>query len=197
MLLLIQPIIPAYFGMSSTWKSIYIIFLFGFPILILLPIAVIVSPFALILKRKQTFQSFWLKSVKYVFIVFGCIILLINSLFLFSKYIVGKDPFPLDKYSEITGFSGNIEDLKVGEFETEFSTIKRDDNVQVEIYKNQDSSSFKVDWVSQNEYRLINQGRSNGMNDTLLVKITNNTSEFYECYLKFGQYAQYMKISKN
>jgi len=50
-LIFIKPLVPAYFGMVLTWKILYIIILYGFPVLILLPIAISVAPFALALKK--------------------------------------------------------------------------------------------------------------------------------------------------
>ena len=109
---------------------------------------------------------------------------------------MGNDPFPLLKYSEIKGFSGNTDDLRTGIFENQFGIITRNELTQIERYNNGDSSVFKIEWISNSEYRLINQGKNLGMNDTLDVKITSNTVEYYDCYLRFGEYADFQQIRK-
>jgi hypothetical protein len=118
--------------------------------------------------------------------------LIINTILIISKFALNNDPFPLTKYSEIRGFEGNINDLKAGTFEYQFGVFTRNGDKQVEKLSNSDSIVLKIEWFSKNEYRLINQD----INDTLNVKVTNNTPEYYECYLKHGEYAAFQKIIK-
>ncbi|MBB3697741.1 hypothetical protein KMW28_06090 [Flammeovirga yaeyamensis] len=195
-LLLIKPIIPAFYGMNLMWKSLYAISLFGFPILIIIPIALLVAPLALLLKRNHSFKSVWLRYTQNTFLVFGIVILAMNTLLMFSKFVKGNDPFPLTKYSEIEGYAGNTDDLRAGLFENQLGMIIRDEQKQIERDYNGDSTIYKIEWISNNEYRLIHQGENRGMNDTLDVKITSNTAEYYDCYLRFGEYADYQQIWK-
>ena len=119
-----------------------------------------------------------------------------NTMLFLSKYLTDNTPFPLQKYSDIKGYEGSTEDLREGEFEDPFGTIKRFDNKQLQVYSDRDSSEMHIKWISNNEYRLVRIGESHGMVDTLYIKVTNNTKEYYECYLKFGEYADYQKITK-
>jgi len=108
-----------------------------------------------------------------------------------------NDTFTLINYSSIKGYEGNTEDLKTGEFEYHFGTIKRYKNKQVETNENGDSIVFDLAWISKNEYVIINLGKQiYGMNDTLIIKITNNTPDYYECYKKYGKYAEYQMVIK-
>jgi hypothetical protein len=195
-LLFIKPIIPPYFGMTLTWKALYLITLFGFPVLIVIPIALFVAPIAILFKRGKNFKPVWLNYIQNTFLGFGIIILTMSTALIVSKYRMNNDPFPLIKYSEIQGFDGSTKNLLNGKFESQFGIITRNGDKQVETYVNGDSSEFKIEWISNNEYRLVYQGDNLGMNDQLYVKITNNTPEYYECYIKVGEYADYQKITK-
>lgn len=195
-LLLIKPVIPPFFGMNLTWKILYSILMFGFPLLIIIPIALIVAPFAILFRRKRQFKLVWFRYMLNTFLSFGILILIINTIMVISKFGMGNDPFPLPKYDEIKGFDGNLTDLKVGEFEYQFGLIKRYPDKQIEIYTNGDSAVFTIEWISNNEYRLIQQGENLGMNDTLDVRITNNTPEYYECYIRYGEYADFQTMTK-
>lgn len=194
-LILIKPIIPPFYGMNIVWKAIYIFFLFGFPILIAIPISILVGMFTLVIKGKINFKFNWLNYFLNTFLFFSIMILILNSILFISK-INGIDPFPLIKWTEIKAYNGTTNDLYYGDFESRYGKIKRFKDRQVETHENGEITNFDLIWISKNEYRLINKGKNLGMNDTIDVKITNNTKEYYECYLRFGEYAKYEIIKK-
>jgi hypothetical protein len=195
-LLLIKPIIPAYYIMSPFWKVAYSLILFGFPILIIIPLSLLMAFIALLIKGKRSFKTVWYKYTQNSYLVVLVLILIINSTLIFSKFGLDNDPFPLPYYSEIKGFEGNLDDVKIGMFETKYGPIRRYEGKQVEYYNTGDSVVLKIEWLSANEYRLINQGDGKATGDTLDVRITNNTSKYYECFVKLGQYAAYQKVLK-
>jgi hypothetical protein len=195
--ILVRPFIPAFFGMNLSWKILYVLLLFGYPLLTVIPLALVTIPFVVLFKGKRSFKPVWYAVIQNTFLIFGIIILFFNTALLITKYGVGRDPFPLKKYSQIKGYQGDISDLKVGEFEYDMGKIKRSQSQQTEYYKNGETKRFKLIWLTKNEYRMVNQGESIGMHKTLDVKITNNTPAYYECYTRFGEYAKYLKINKN
>jgi hypothetical protein len=195
-LVLIKPFAPGFFGMNFMWKTIYSLSLFGFPVLIIIPSAFLAAPFALLFKREKSFISVWFRYAQNSFLVMGILLLIMNTFLVVLKYGIGQDPFPLKKYDEIKGFEGSTEDLRIGKFENKYGVIERSDHTQVEKYKNGDTSVFTIEWISSNEYRLINQGENYGMNDTLDIKIISNTTGHYDCYVRFGKYADFDQIIK-
>ena len=75
--------------------------------------------------------------------------------------------------------------------------IKRYKNKQTEAYPGMDSTEFDIEWIAKNEYRIISKKPTIGMSDdTLDVKITNNSEKFYDCYVRYGEYALYLNIEK-
>lgn len=192
----IRPLVPAFFGMTKAYQVFYIGILYGFPLLIAIPLGILVMPFALLFRRQKTFRTSWFRYLHSVHFVFISIILLVNTLLVVSKYAFNNDTFPLVKYSDIKVYDGNVEDLRTGTFESPFGLIERYEDKQVETYNRGYSNVLSIEWLSDYQYRLINHGDSRGMNDTLDVKITNNTLRYYECYVRFGEYAEYMKIEK-
>ena len=196
-LLLIQPIVPGYFSMNSVMKTIYILFLFGFPLLIFVPITIFTAPFAYIVKSKSGFLSKWMGFSSSVFLVVGIFIFLVNSILLISKFGMGNDIFPLTKYNEIKGYNGDTSNLKTGNFHADFGTMSRTRNSQTQTDNYGETIELKITWISKNEYRLIFIGDNTLMDNIMDVKITNNTPEFYDCYARHGIYAQYHRIYKD
>lgn len=178
-LLLIKPIIPAYYVMSPFWRAAYSLILYGLPLLIVIPISLLMALIAPLIKGKSSFKTVWYKYTQNLYLVVLALILMINSILIISKFGLDNDPFPLPYYSEIKGFEGDLDDVKTGMFETEYGPISRYEGKQVEYYDTGDSVVLKIEWLSANEYRLINQGERKANEDTLNVRITNNTSEYY------------------
>lgn len=192
-LISIKPIIPSFYQSDLSGKIIYVIGLYGYPIWIIIPIVIIVIPFAFLLKSKNNFIHRWFDYSQNTFLVISIIILFLNSLLVIQEYILGNEIFPLIKYSEIKGFTGDTDDLKTGEFETNFSSIERFDNIQYETYyENNNKVKYDIKWLSNTEYKLISEKN----NQILDLKITNNTPSYYECYLKVGEFSEYRKVTK-
>ncbi len=194
-LTLVEPIIPPFFALTTAWKAVYVTLVYGFPLLMVIPIALFLAPFALVFKRKSSFKTTWFKFTENVFLAFAILVFCANSLLFMSKYVLDLDPFPLVKYADLEGYAGDIEDLKTGTFESFSAEIRRYKDHQVEYTSPTDSTVLGLDWISPNEYLLVGP-KGVYATDTLQVKITNNTPEFYECYVRSGEYATYFKLTK-
>ncbi|MDZ4668474.1 MAG: hypothetical protein SGJ00_11420 [bacterium] len=194
----IQPMVIAYFGMTSIWKIIYIIAIFGSPIWVLIPILILMLLFAA--WPNVGHELYWVKWKRLTlnsFMGASISLLVFNLLILFSQWALKNEPFPKSKYIEITDRASDCSDIRDGIFETNYRYMVRNGSVQTEYSKNyKDTFNFSVTWLSNWEYRLINVGKGNGMNDTLDIKITHNTPEYYEGFLRLGAYAKYYRVMK-
>ncbi len=197
LLILINPIIPSFFGMIPIMQLLYIISLFVFPVWIIIPISVVTAPLAFLSKKERAFKKTWFNYTQNLFLPFSGFILLMCAILAFSKLVMDNDPFPLVEYNNVVGFEGNIDDLKTGSFSSDFSSIERHTDIQFETFESGETAEFEIKWISNNAYRLINHGDSKGMKDTLDILISNNTPDYYECYLRFGDYVDYQKIMKD
>ncbi|MCF8255241.1 MAG: hypothetical protein K9I36_07085 [Bacteroidia bacterium] len=192
----IQPFIVPYFAMSTTWKFIYILIVFGFPILVLIPIALFAFITTLLEKKSGTFKERWFKHIGNGYIAIGFVILLMSAIVVFTKLVFNHNPFPKMKYSEIVIGTGNCEDIKLGNFKGRYRYITRLENEQIEYSFNyKDTFYYSLQWLSPCEYRLIAK-EDYGMNDTIDVKVTNNTENYYEGFVRFDQYAAYTRVEK-
>ncbi len=196
-LLFIKPITPGFFALNFIWKTFYIIVLFGFPLLAVIPSAIFTIPLAFLLKGTNSFKTVWYRFTKNLFLTFAILILFLNSILLIGKYVSGNDAFPLSLYSNIEGFQGNTNDLKVGVFENDVVTILRTDSAQIETYRDGTSFTFKIEWISNSDYILIHRNEEDGISDTSYFRITNNTSDYFEGYSKIDKYADPFKLYKN
>lgn len=192
----LQPFPAPFFGMSFGWQALYALLMCGYPVLLLIPIALLTAPLAFLFKGNKGFKLRWKNFTENVFLFFAVIIFLVNTLLLVSKYLTDHDPFPLTKYDEVEGFKGNTDDIRTGEFEGDHGSFTRYEDKEISIDDNNDTLEYSVKWISSSEFQLVYLGENQGMQDTIYVRITNNTSDFYECYGKFGEYADYQKIWK-
>jgi len=192
-----KPLFIELYALTLLWKSLFILFLYGISIWSIIPCAIIALPFAYLFKGINTFKYKWFKYTQVLLLIIGSIILLQNSVLLYSKYVLDNDQFKYIKYADAKEYNGNTDDLKIGTFSEEYVVIKRYNDHQIEIYPNKDSVAYGIVWISKNEYRLINKVHIVGMPDTLDIKITNNTKEFYDCYARYGQYATPHRIKKS
>jgi len=193
----VKPLFIEFFALTLFWKALFVLFLYGISIWSIIPCAIIAIPFAYLFKRTHTFKSKWFKYTQVLSLIVGSIILLQNSVLLYSKYVLDNDQFKFIKYTDVKGYDGNTDDLKIGTFSTEYVVIKRYKDHQIELYPNKDSVTYGIKWVSKNEYQLINNVHITGMPDTLDIKISNNTEEFYDCYARYGEYATPHHIKKS
>jgi len=196
-LILIKPILAAFYEFDFIWKLTYIGIMYGFPVLLLLPTALIVLPFAYISKGSETLKKTWALFTQNTFLVVIIIVVFFNSLILFMKFVAKEEVFEHTKYADLPAYNGNTDDLRTGNFETSISKISRTKDIQIETSKNEtDKTVFAISWLSDQEYILVSKDLKGYRSDTITVKVTNNTEDFYECYVKYGEYASYYKIDK-
>lgn len=196
-LILIKPLVPSFFGMKMPAQVLYVIGLYGFPLLVLLPVLLLALPFACVNRQGRGFTERWFNLSKKGYFFISLIILFMNSMLVLSKYAFDTPLFTLVKYAEIQGADGDLKDLREGRFKSRFALIERSGKKQVETYfGDQRRVEYALEWLFPNEYRLISQGQPNGMNDTLDVKVVRNYPGYYECYLRFGEYAEQQRIEK-
>ncbi len=193
----LRPFVPAFFSMSLPWKIIYIILYFGYPLLMIAPAVVIASILASIPYKNRPFQQRFGRLTRWVFLCISVILLIVNGGLLYLKSS-GRIPlFQLQKYADIQGNMDDNSNLHAGRFRDQYGTILRYGNMQTETYKDGHTEPYTITWLSSNEYRLVRPHEyNNGMGDTLLVKITANHGSFYECYVKFGKYAEQRIVVK-
>ncbi len=196
-LVYIKPIIAPYYGMKYSWQLCYLFCVYGFPILLLIPTSILVLLFAAYWSRNKDFKHRFFIYIRKSYLVISIILLFINSLLVLSKGMFHNSAFPQIKYQDIKGTEFDSTDLKTGKFKSQFAHIERSVDKQIEISLNKkDTTTYRLQWLSNNEYRLINMGQSRGMNDTLDVRITNNEKDLYDCWVRFGEYAQHQRIYK-
>lgn len=194
----VQPFVVPYYGMLFPYNWIYLISVFSAPIWIYIPAAILVFPFAWLFYRLQNRQKKVLFSwVNKAFLSVNLLFFGLNLLLVFSKFFLNHDPFPKVAFASITDKASNCNDVRIGNFKSRNRYIFRNDSVQTEISLNlKDTFFYKVSWLNECEYRLINMGESGSMNDTLDVKITNQTPDYYEGFLRSGTYAIYTRVLK-
>ncbi len=194
----IKPIIAPFFGMKIGWQILYIISLYGYPVLLLIPCAVLMLPVAAIWGRGGNFKEKFTILLRRSFLIISFLVLLLNSIMVLSKAVLKREIFPLVKYADIEGTDADLSDLKTGKFQIEgYGRIERSGNRQREITtNNKDTFLFDLTWISPNEYRLINIGKSGPEGDTVYVRVSNNTPGYYECYRKYGDYGHHFKVEK-
>ncbi|MCT4624769.1 MAG: hypothetical protein N4A46_14200 [Schleiferiaceae bacterium] len=194
---IVEPLIPAFYGMNGGYQALYIFSMYGVPIWIILPIALfslILSP--VVSKRYATFKQRFSA-------VFRILFLTANSLWFFSLVVLtlssisGESPFKKQRYDELISESGSVKDLKTGTFYDDYGTFIRTENEQLNIPNStQDTIRYNLSWNSSTEYVLDAQEEQPGGMNKLVVKITENTEEYYVCWVKMGEYAQEYKIYK-
>ena len=193
----IKPIIAPYYAMKSSWQTLYLLLVYGFPVLILIPISLFTIPFAYYLNRKRDFMSKFLPLLKKTYRVILIVFLILGSLLSFSKVFLKNEPFPKVKFASLSGTPADCSDLKTGKFKGKFKYIERFADKQLEISFNyKDTTVYQIVWLDRDKYRLIYQGPPRGMDDTIDVIITNNEATLYDCWLRFGEYAQHQRIQK-
>lgn len=195
---LIKPIIPHFYIFPLSWKICYIIGLFGSPLIILVPIILVTLPIAYFFGSSLTLKERWVKYTKNLFLTVSIIFLFLSSILLIASKTLPEDktPFRLIRYSDINSCAFNTDDLRTGEFTINYATIQRYDSLQVENYGHNKIKEYKIKWLSNCEYRLIPIDKTDNLLDIIDVKITNNYSDYYDCYVKIGEYAVYNKIKK-
>lgn len=198
-LVVIGPFIVPYFAMTTLWQGIYIALVFGSPIWIILPIGMLMAVLALFpYWGKQTYFAKWKHLTKQAFIGASLILLGINLLMVFTKLAFKHEPFPKVKYSSITDYATDCSDLKTGKFSYRERHILRSESVQTEYNKDYtDSTVYAIEWLQDFEYRLVNLSGKGGMHDTIDVRITHNTPQYYEGFMRMGMYAQYYRVLKH
>jgi hypothetical protein len=197
-MVLVQPFVVGYFAMDALWQAIYILVIFGSPIWVVFPIGLLMAVLALFpYWGKQTYFAKWKHLTKQAFIGASLILLAFNTLILFSKFVLHHEAFPKVRYDSITDYATDCSDLKTGKFTYRNKHILRGDSVQTEYNTDYtDSTVYAVEWLQDFEYRLINLSGKSGMNDTLDVRITHNTPQYYEGFMRMGEYAQYYRVLK-
>jgi hypothetical protein len=197
-LIAIQPLVVGYFGMSTLWKLIYIVAIFASPIWIAIPIGILMLLFAAWPNAgHELYWVKWQRLMRNAFIGASISLLVFNLLILFSQWALKNEPFPKSRYVDIVELATDCSDIRDGVFETSYRFMWRKDSVQTEYSRNyKDTFNFSVTWLSGSEYRLINLGKSTGMNDTIDIKVTHNTSEYYEGFLRMGEFAKYYRVMK-
>lgn len=194
----LDPFAPAFFAVSFLWKAFYIAMMCGWPVLILIPIAILLLPIAAIPNKHKTFRDRYMNLTSYTFLVASLLIFLLNSSMVIAKYVFGSKIFTKELYADIKGTNENTDDLRNGHFRDQFSSISRQDTIQLETnLKTGRTTEYSVKWLSASEYRLVKLTHDNNLNnDTLYVRITTNLPDRYDCYLKFGKYAQSAVVYK-
>ena len=138
-------------------------------------------------------KKFWLSAK-----VIAIIGVVFTSLITISRTLPGNDKFKRVLYNELEGVTKDTEHLRTGNFTTEYSTIERFNTYQIDTQKDTgENLKHSIEWLNNDEYRLINLGSSYGMTDTLYVKITDINANGYTCYLKFGEFAEKLEIVKD
>lgn len=194
----VQPFVVPYYGMVFPYNWIYLVLVFSAPIWMYIPIALLVFPFAWIfykIKGKQS--SLFLPWVNKAYLAVNILFFGLNLLLTVSKFFLHHEPFPKVDYASITDKASNCEEVHEGNFKSRNRYIFRNDSVQTEISFNlKDTFLYSVTWLNACEYRLINLGEKGAMNDTIDVKITNQTPDYYEGFLRSGKYAIYTRVLK-
>lgn len=187
----LKPFVPAFFAMSMPWKVIYIILYFGYPLLMIAPAALIAGALAAIPYKKRPFSQRFGRLTKWIFLCISVLLLIVNGGLLYLKNS-GRIPlFQLRKYADIRGTMDDNSNLHAGRFRDQYGTILRYGTMQTQTYQDGHTEPYMVTWLSNSEYQLVRPHEyNNGLGDTLLVKITANHGSFYECYVKFGEYAE-------
>ncbi len=196
-LVLIKPLSYDFYNFNNWGKSLTIIGVYGIPIYILLP-TFLISMVLLVFKLGK--KDYWTKVTsltKNLYLGLCILILSITSILIFSKFGLGKDMYPLIQYTSIEGTKKDLTDIKVGTFITDNYIIKRDNKTEFIIIKNtNDTLVSDIRWISNYEYEAISRTKNNWLKENKTrIKITNNTPDFYECYIKYGDYGAYEKIN--
>ncbi len=190
-----MPLSENYYGMHSTLERLlFIITFYGFPIWFFLPVGLFASIIAIFSYRKLSYKKRLFKWTKTLFIIVSVFFLFINGSFTVSKFIFGNDPFPRQYYDELIATTQDLSAIKNGVFKMAHGKIIRKGDSHLVEYDNGDSVAFQVNWLDNGEHQLIHQYPSNEGSDTLLVKVTAITDDYYECYYKLGELAGYDKI---
>lgn len=198
-LVFIKPIVVVYYKLSQGYKLLYIISIYGMPIWVLLPIALVMLVFAAWPKEGSlSYKDRWVFWVVRSYYAVSIIFLLVNGLLLYTKYVKKHDPFPHLSYAAITDKAADCSDLHTGWFKSRNRIINRGIDHQTEYSLNyKDTFEYSITWLSDHEYRLINLSGENNIDDTLDVKITNNIPAYYEGFTRLGDYAVYCRVEKN
>ena len=195
-LILLKPIIPSYFIMNFWGKLLYILGMYFYPIYIIVLVAILIFLLLLPKVKKEGYRSRLFKNIRNIYLIASIIILLFNSSILISKYAL-NDPFPLVEYSSIEGASSDISDIKVGTFTCEGCVIVRNSNTEIFISDANDTIIYDLIWISENEYEVTARVDNSWSKDkSTRILITNNMPDYYECFAKYGKYADYNKIYK-
>ncbi|MDP3929458.1 MAG: hypothetical protein Q8R57_10585 [Bacteroidota bacterium] len=194
----VQPFVVPYYSLLFPYNYLYLLLVFGSPIWVYLPAALLILPLAFLANKlisKGKLSLFpWLNKA---FLLINVLLFGLNLLFVISKLFLNHEPFPKIDYASITDKASNCEAIHNGNFKSRNRYIFRNDSVQTEISLNlKDTFLCHVAWLNTCEYRLINAGKQGAMNDTIDVKITNQTPDYYEGFLRSGKYAIYTRVLK-
>ncbi|MCG9880317.1 MAG: hypothetical protein MH472_06935 [Bacteroidia bacterium] len=194
----IQPFVVPYYGMVFPYNFLYLIIVFSAPLWIYIPAAILIFPFAWIFTKIQgSHKRVFIPWLGKAFLAVNLVFLMLNLLLVSTKFFMNHEPFPKIVYAQIRDKANGCDSLRRGHFKSRNRYIFRKDSVQTEISLNlKDTFLYRVTWLNDCEYRLINMGESGAMNDTLDVKITNQTPDYYEGFLRSGNYAIYTRVLK-
>jgi hypothetical protein len=197
-LLYLKPLSPSYYIFNFWGKLVVILGIYGFPLYLILPISLILLLVLLIRGKWINIWTTLFRNAKQVYLLIIIIFLFFNTILVLSKAVLNKDPFPLIKYSSINGTQDNIDDIKVGTFRVKGGILTRDDKTEKSIsLRTNDTIITDLKWISANEYEVKSRKKNIWrLDNTTRIIITSNKSDFYECYVKFGEYAKYYKFFK-
>lgn len=178
--------------MDLLFKLIYISIAFGYPVLLLIPVSVVVAPVSFFSAGEEGFLKTFQRQIIIPSIVVSSLCLVFNILIFVTEKRSGSKTFKLQQYNDLEAFRGNTDDLKNGQFKIQSGKyIMRHDSLQYEFdLKDTDTTKFKIKWISDSEYSIERLDKNyNGMQTNIsTVKIISNTPDYYECYVKFGDY---------
>ncbi|CAG5083765.1 hypothetical protein [Parvicella tangerina] len=181
---LYHSLIPVGFKVALWYEQvIYVVLVYGLPVLGILISFGVGALIALLMNKERTYKERIWKSFRGSYLVFMVFNFLVITLFQVGIATDPNNPFDAVDFQEIATYTGDTEDLKVGNFKTDNYYFERFEDYQIE-YDPYDGTSLKhkIGWINSAEYYLVDSLRQYGV-DTLYVKITNNTADYYECYI--------------
>lgn len=193
---LIRPIIPEFYVMKLHYQVVYVIALYGIPLLAVLLAFLLSSLLSLIPFRGQEYKTKLFRIGGVFSVIFLLFLATINVGILYGKYVEGQDPFPLARFNGIQTTEQDLSNIRVGVFESEGLRFVRTEHEQIEEYQDGRTVSFKVEWISNAEYMLIRNDSTDLKMDTTFVKVTADYDDYYECYTKIGKYARFYQLHK-
>lgn len=181
---LYHSLIPVGFKLSPWYEQvIYVVLVYGLPVLGILISLGIGALIALLMNKERTFKERLRKSFRVSYLVFMGFNFLVIVLFQFGIATDPNNQFDAVDFQEVATYTGDTDDLRIGTFESGDYYFKRFEDYQIEYRPHDGSSSkYEIGWINSAEYYLVDPLRQYGV-DTLYVKITNNTADYYECYI--------------